>query len=216
MNLLSFAPTIVTQDVTTNPALANAWAVLETHYNKERYKMTTIVMKEMKNDVAIGYDSQVTGYSKTELGQGKVFVNNGVVYGVAGRLLMANEIRHAHMPTPPPVGTPVSEVDRWVTTKLAPKLRSLVRDVSGPSDHYMSVGLLMAVNGRVYEVSSDSAWIRRTDGTYAIGSGSPYAFGVVASGGSIHDGLKMAANADPYTGGTLHLTTASKMLAQSE
>lgn len=173
-------------------------------------------MKEAKNDVVIGYDSQVTGYSKTELGQGKVFVNNGVVYGVAGRLLMSNEIRHANMPTPPSASAPVGEVDRWVTTKLAPKLRSLVREVSGPSDTYMSVGLLAAVNGRVYEVSSDSAWIRRTDGNYTIGSGSPYAFGVIASGGSVNDALRMATNADPYTGGTLHTTTASKMLAQSE
>ena len=63
--------------------------------------MTTIIAKEHNGEVVIGFDSLVSGGESFEMEQDRVFVNNGVIYGVAGRLLLSTEIKHAHMPTPP-------------------------------------------------------------------------------------------------------------------
>ena len=61
-------------------------------------------MVETPEGVSIGYDSQVsTGYQKTELEARKVFVNNGIIFGVAGSMLDAQTIRYAPMPDPAPV-----------------------------------------------------------------------------------------------------------------
>lgn len=176
--------------------------------------MTTIIAKEHNGEVHIGFDSQCTGYSSFELEQDKVFVNNGVIYGVAGRLLVSSQIKNAHMPTPP---TLVADTERWVTSVLAPKIRHILNEVSPrrPQDDF-EMQILVVVNNRVYEISGDTGAHRRTDGLYAIGSGSPYASGAILGGASVRKALNIAANNDPYTGGRLTVTTARDLLSKDE
>jgi ATP-dependent protease HslVU (ClpYQ) peptidase subunit len=172
--------------------------------------MTTIIAKEHAGEVYIGFDSLCTGGDQFELEQDKVFVNNGVIYGVAGRLLLSTELKHAHMPAAP---EDVDETDSWMTSVLSPKIRHILNQIAPRrnSDDF-SMQILVVVNNRVYEVSCDSGWHRRVDGQYAIGSGSPYASGALAYGASIQKALSIAANTDPYTGGRLTVTTARKLL----
>lgn len=172
--------------------------------------MTTIIAKETAGEVFIGFDSLCTGYDQFELEQNKVFVNNGVIYGVAGRLLLSTELKHAHLP---PAPENAGETDSWMTSTLSPKIRHILNDIAprrGTDDFSMQV--LVVANNRVYEISGDTGWHRRVDGLYAVGSGSPYAFGALAHGAPIRAALNIAANTDPYTGGRLTVTTASKLL----
>ena len=60
--------------------------------------MTTIIAKETANGVEIGFDSLCTGYDAFDLDQNKVFVNSGMIFGIAGRLLLATELKHAELP----------------------------------------------------------------------------------------------------------------------
>jgi ATP-dependent protease HslVU (ClpYQ) peptidase subunit len=77
------------------------------------------------------------------------------------------------------------------------------------------MAILMVVHKRVYEIGCDTSVGRRVDGLYAIGSGSPYAFGAMSHGAKLGDALKIAADTDPYTGGRLTVTSAKEMLAQA-
>lgn len=178
--------------------------------------MTTIIIKEHKGKVSIGYDSLVTGGDKFELERNKVFVNksNGIIFGVAGRLLYLSELEHAQLPSVP---KDPSLTDKYVTAVLMPHLRRVLENAQprrGGHDEF-DMQLLAVVNNRVYEVGCDTAWMRRTDGLYAIGSGSPYARGALSHGATVEDALKIAAHSDPYTGGRLTITTADIMLASA-
>lgn len=175
--------------------------------------MTTIIAKEVNGEVHIGYDSQCTGMDAFEMEQDKVFVNNGAVYGVAGALIFATEVKHASMPAPP---LDVDETDHWATTRLGPKLRQILNEISPRrhSDSY-EMQILVVANNRVYEIEGNTGWVRRVSGVYTIGSGSPYASGSLDSGSSIKKALDVAAARDPYTGGRLTVTTASKMLGDT-
>jgi ATP-dependent protease HslVU (ClpYQ) peptidase subunit len=174
--------------------------------------MTTIIAKETSNGVEIGFDSLITGYDSFDLDQNKVFVNNGIIFGVAGRLLISTELKHADLPAPPasPEG-----IEKWITSRLVPKIRQLLNEIAPRrGDDGFSMAILMVIHNKVYEVSGDTGWHRRKDGLYAVGSGSPYAFGVIANGGSVKDALRVAASVDPGTGGRLTVTTATKLLTE--
>lgn len=175
--------------------------------------MTTIIAKETSEGVQIGFDSLCTGHNAFDLEQKKVFVNNGIILGVAGRLLLSTELKHADLPKAP---YPSVDVEKWLTARLIPKIRRILNDIAPRrGEDGFEMGILVVVNDKVYEVSSDTGWHRRVDGIYTIGSGSPYAFGVLAAGGSVKDAMQVAASVDPGTGGTITVTTAAKMLVES-
>ena len=175
--------------------------------------MTTIIAKETSKGVEIGFDSLCTGYDSFDLDQKKVFVNNGIIFGVAGRLLLSTELKHADLPTPP---SSAIGIEKWITARLVPKIRQLLNEIAprrGGDGFGMQI--LMVIHNKVYEISGDTGWHRRTDGLYAVGSGSPYAFGAIASGSSLSQALEIAASVDPGTGGRLTVTTADKLLAEA-
>lgn len=174
--------------------------------------MTTIIAKEHKGKVTFGYDSLCTGGDSFELEREKVFTNNGIIFGVAGRLLLNSELKHAQFPS---VVKDPGLADKWLTSALMPHLRRVIDTVSprrGQDEYEMQI--LVSVHNRVYEIGCDTAWMRRTDGVYAIGSGSPYARGALMGGASFGDALKIAANIDPYTGGRLTIMTAEEILSR--
>lgn len=176
--------------------------------------MTTILMKETKKGVKIAYDSQVTtGSRKGALDFDKVFVNNDVIYGVAGAVRDANILRYANLPS-----IPDSEwdVDKWVTVQLIPAMMAILTDQHAAEYQnqqiYSENHCLVAVRNRVYRISGNFGWVRNPDGIYAVGSGSDYALGALWAGATLESALLVAAALDSYTGQTLKLTTSMKLL----
>jgi ATP-dependent protease HslVU (ClpYQ) peptidase subunit len=176
--------------------------------------MTTIIAKETNNRVEIAFDSLCTGYNGFQLEQKKVFVNNGIIFGVAGRLLIATELKYADLPKPP---QNPAEVEKWLTSRLVPKVRQILNEIAPRrGDDGFGMQILVVVHNKVYEISGDTGWHRREDGLYSVGSGSPYALGVLAAGGSVSDALRAADYHDSYTGAELFITTADALLAQAD
>ena len=173
--------------------------------------MTTIIAKETNSGVEIGFDSLCTGYDSFQLEQKKVFVNNGIIFGVAGRLLIATELKYAELPKPP---SNPKEVEKWLTHRLIPKIRQILNEIA-PRRHSdgFNMGILIVVHNKVYEISSDTGWHRRVDGIYTIGSGSQLAYGVLHAGGSVAQALNAAKASDPGTGAELYVTTADELIA---
>lgn len=172
--------------------------------------MTTIIAREQRGKVTFGYDSLCTGGDSFELEREKVFANNGIIFGVAGRLLLNSELKHAQFPS---VVKDPSLTEKWLTSALMPHLRHVINQVSprrGQDEYEMQI--LVSVHNQIFEIGCDTSWMRRTDGIYAIGSGSPYARGALVAGASFNDALKIAASIDPYTGGRLTIATAEDIL----
>lgn len=176
--------------------------------------MTTIIAKEVNGKVTFGYDSLCTGGDSFELEREKVFSNNGIIFGIAGRLLLNAEFKHANFPTPP---KNPQLTDKYVTVSLMPHIRRLLNELAPRrSEDEFSMQILVVVNNRIYEIGCDTSWMRRVDGLYAIGSGSPVALGALKHGASIEEALVIAAENDPYTGGRLTVANADTILNRND
>lgn len=177
--------------------------------------MTTIIFKETKSgNVKVAYDSQVSsGWRKAELGFDKVFVNNGMIFGVAGAVRDANIIKYAPLPSIPDAEW---DVDKWVVTTLIPAIAGALSGNYATAFVNQQIStennILVAVRGRVYKLATDLAMVRYPDSVYAIGSGSDYVYGALAAGASIKNALAVAAELDSFTGQELKLTSAHALL----
>jgi len=81
--------------------------------------------------------------------------------------------------------------------------------------------VLSIINGQIYEIGEDYAWVRDTTGIYSFGSGGDYALGAmyasagdnVASSGvtaterTVRDALHVAAKLDTGSGPPFHVTS---------
>lgn len=167
--------------------------------------MTTVVFVEKPNRVEIAYDSKVSmGHFQQELdGRGKVFTVGPVTFGVAGSLGFLNEVAEIHVPPIQPMTA--NETDRWVQRVLIPKIKQAAQAYD-PQALLRGVHsrVLLAVNGRVYEIGGDYTMVRVKGGNYSIGSGSHYAYGALTAGKSAKEAVEIAAKHDMATGYTIH------------
>lgn len=174
--------------------------------------MTTIIAIEKPDGVEFGYDSKGCGdFDGFQVDQHKVFAARGAVYGVAGSLGFANLMKHADLPEAPKQAW---DCDRWVTNVLTKKIRNLAEAAAPKStEDGVHANILIAVQGRVYRMTGDLSWTRRSDGIYAIGSGKEFALGALQAGSDTRGALQAAAYFDLHTGYELRVTTAAELLA---
>lgn len=166
--------------------------------------MTTIAAKEHPRGTVIASDSQATAQDKIELVAPKIFERNGVTYGVAGIISLANELRYSDLPAP------TGDTDAWVNNTLCPALREIAKDLdlNRTDEGGYELGILAIIGQRIYEITDDLTWIRNTTGTYAIGSGYAFALGAMDMGATPREAIEVAATRDPNTGGKIHELTA--------
>lgn len=149
--------------------------------------MTTIVAVQGQSWAVVGFDSRVTeesGRSYT-LGRGssKVVKNGQYLLGAAGDVRAINILAYSFVP--PKAGDLTGvRLDRFITSKFVPALRSCFeehgyasRETKEQAQHGSVV--LVIVNGQIYEIDEDYAWVRDTTGIYSFGSGGDYALGAM-------------------------------------
>lgn len=166
--------------------------------------MTTIIAVETAKGNYWGWDSQVSfGGSKDSLEPGKVFSNGEYIIGVAGYWADSQNLRYSKLPKVPEGDI---DVDRFITTKVIPRIHKLTKSKSI---------VLLETRGRVYSIMGGS-WVRNEDGVYAVGSGADYAVGAVVAGANPIEALQIAANYDSGTGGRLTMVDSAELLSGNE
>lgn len=163
--------------------------------------MTTIVAVQGQSWAVVGFDSRVTeeGGRSYTLGRGsaKVVKNGQYLLGAAGDVRAINILAYAFQP-PKALDLTGVRLDRFMTSKFVPALRECFEDhgyAAKESKEQAQHGstVLAIVNGQIYEIDEDYAWVRDMTGIYSFGSGGDYAIGAMyaKSGGEISN-LNMA------------------------
>ncbi len=154
----------------------------------------------------------------------KIAMNGRYLLGAAGDLRAINILHHLFQPPPAPPTLKGKKLDHFITVKFIPALREIFEssgyampdkdDKSHVAEHASTV--FMAVNGTIYIIDGDYAWISDSAGLFAIGSGAQYALGSLYTQmpkGKITlqmakkmalRAINVAAKFDPYTGAPYH------------
>lgn len=149
--------------------------------------MTTIIAVQGADWAVVGFDSRVTeeGGRSYVLGRGsaKVVKNGPYLLGAAGDVRAINILAYAFSP-PKPENLVGVRLDRFMTSKFVPALRDCFEDhgyAAKESKEQAQHGstVLAIVNGQIYEIGEDYAWVRDTTGIYSFGSGGDYALGAM-------------------------------------
>jgi len=199
--------------------------------------MTTIIAVQGASWAVVGFDSQVTeeGGRSYTLGRGsaKVMKNGKYLLGAAGDVRAINILAYAF--SPPSAGDLTGiRLDRFMTAKFVPALRSCFEDhgyaakeTKEQATHGSTV--LAIVNGSIYEIGEDYAWVRDTTGIYSFGTGGDFALGAMyARQGEditalsvadvqklVRDSLHIAAKLDPGSGPPFHVVSQSMPVTSS-
>jgi len=151
--------------------------------------MTTIVAVTGSSWTVVGSDSRVTEEDGRVYvlpkGSAKVARNRAYLLGAAGDVRAINILQYAFRPPDAKnfVGT---RLDKFITSDFVPSLRACFNEQGYASptpnkEHSDESGsiVLAAVNGAVYVIGEDYSWVKDTSGIYGLGTGSPYALGVL-------------------------------------
>jgi hypothetical protein len=160
-------------------------------------------------------------------GSAKVVKNGQYLLGAAGDVRAINILAYAFQP-PKALDLTGIRLDRFMTSKFVPALRECfedhgyaVKESKEQAQHGSTV--LAIVNGQIYEIDEDYAWVRDMTGIYSFGSGGDYAIGAMytKSGGEIsnlnmsdvqkliRDSLHIAAKLDIGSGPPFHILSQS-------
>lgn len=193
--------------------------------------MTTIVAVQGQSWAVVGFDSRVTedGGRSYTLGRGsaKVVKNGQYLLGAAGDVRAINILAYAFQP-PKALDLVGIRLDRFMTSKFVPALRECFEDhgyAAKESKEQAQHGstVLAIVNGQIYEIDEDYAWVRDTTGIYSFGSGGDYAIGAMYSKAGddlaslsmidvqklIRESLHIAAKLDIGSGPPFHILSQS-------
>lgn len=176
--------------------------------------MTTIVMVQEEDDVVIGWDSLMTrGNESGVLVQTKFFENGGVVMGITGGVNAIDMLQYGDLPEYE--GQPAR---KWLVTTWVPAVWEKVRSLPGLQDDegQVNFGLLAVVDGEAFEFDSWLSPYQLVEGIYTSGSGADYARGALFAGADVMEALRIACRIDPYSGGPMFVTHASKYLTGTQ
>ena len=151
--------------------------------------MTTIIAVQGPSWAVVGSDSRVTEEDGRVYvlpkGSSKVSRNKSYLLGAAGDVRAINILQHAFRP-PDAKNFVSSRLDRFITSDFVPALRSCFEEQgyavsSRETKEQAESGsvVLTVINGSVYVIGEDYAWVKDSSGIYGLGSGSNYALGVL-------------------------------------
>jgi len=173
--------------------------------------MTTIIAVETKKSIIVGSDTQSTSYKKSHYpaDEGKIVQNGHYVLATAGRARMNQELKYSDLPTPP--ANP-GELDKFMATEFIDTLKELTEKAGcelGQNEY------IVVVRGRVFQYNIDFNLAKGDNGVYTIGSGSPWAEGVLAGLDKItvrdvESALKAAAKNDPHSSGPFKIVQLTR------
>lgn len=185
--------------------------------------MTTIAAIQGDTWAVVGFDSQITEDSRVFLlpnSAGKVAQNGPYILGAAGDLRAINLLHHSFRPPAPPPSDRGPKLDRFISTKFVPALKSCFEDSNYGEKGSHESSIIAVVNGTVYEIGANYDWCHDQRGIYAVGTGSSYALGALyesndgrkrrtltSARANLRSALTIASLLDVNTGGAVHVLT---------
>lgn len=160
--------------------------------------MTTIVGIQQDDGIVLAADALTTSNDRpyTSKAQPKIVDNNGYLIACAGMSMACDVVQHLWKAP----AQKESHTYKHIVGTVVPSLRHALHtnDVTFKDDD--SLQILLALKGWLFQIESDFSVLMRTDGLYAIGSGSAYAIGALAAGATPTEAIKIAAANDIFTG----------------
>jgi ATP-dependent protease HslVU (ClpYQ) peptidase subunit len=166
--------------------------------------MTTVIAIQTDDGVEMIADSQINANSKPYFHPDmvKIVERNKYLIGIAGRVIALQAIQNNWNP-PAIAATYKDSLFKFVVTKIIPSLKVFIENEKIFTDKEKDEGelfsILIAIRGELFEIDEDYAVSRRSDGMYAIGSGSDFALGALMNGASIYEAMKIAETLDVNT-----------------
>ena len=166
--------------------------------------MTTVIAIQYSDSVEMISDSQInsSGQPYFHSDMVKIVERGKYLIGVAGRVVALQAIQNSWNP-PALTASHKGSIYKFIITKVVPSLKAFIDDSKIFSDKEKEDGdlfsILIAIKGEVFEIDQDYAIARRSDGIYAIGSGSDYALGAMMAGVSGMEAMKIAESLDVNT-----------------
>ena len=148
--------------------------------------MTTLAAFQGNGWAIIGADSRATDETGRvyDLSTPKIIENNGYLIAVSGASRGGNLAQFGWNPPKPPSSSNVQSLDKFLTRKLIPSLRSFfVSEGFDAKDDgaaaFQDSAFIIAVNGVLYPIAEDYSWDRDRRNIYISGSGGDVALGAM-------------------------------------
>jgi ATP-dependent protease HslVU (ClpYQ) peptidase subunit len=177
--------------------------------------VTTIIGVEFANRCIVLGDSRIVGDSKiySHPDMVKVVTNGNYLVGVAGDVRALQVVLHTWKP-PALLAKDKTDLFKFMVNKVAPSLKQLVTDAglldNKSADKEFEINVIIGLNGSLFEIDSDFAVSRNSDGYYAIGTGGDYALGALYAGVTPEQAADIAAVNDSKTAGPFVAETQFK------
>lgn len=172
--------------------------------------MTTIVAVQYKDRCVFGADNQVTdgtGRIYRHPDMSKITEKGPYLIAGSGEVQPCDVAQHIWKP-PTVTASDRKDIHHFVITKVMSSLRECLKsngynfeEERDKSDNGPRFNFLIAVNGKVFDISDDLSVCRTDSGFYGVGNGAAYALGALHAGATILDALKIAESLDAYTSG---------------
>lgn len=125
----------------------------------------------------------------------KVVSAGGWLIGTAGSAGVCDFVQYAwQIPEPDIYDYP------YMAGVFVPSLRSALSEAGLLGDKELEFQMLVARDGRIYQIESDLSVLQREDGAYAIGTGAPYAIGAWTAGADALTAVEIAIDNDVNSG----------------
>lgn len=177
--------------------------------------MTTIIGVEYANRCVILGDSRIVGDSKiySHPDMVKVVTNGNYLVGVAGDVRALQVVLHTWKP-PVLLAKDKNNIFQFMVNKVAPSLKQLLTDAglldAKSPDKDFEINIIIGLNGNLFEIDSDFAVSRNSEGYYAIGTGGDYALGALYAGVTPEQAAEVAVINDSKTAGPFTTETQYK------
>ena len=180
--------------------------------------MTTLAAIQGDGFAVIGGDSQSSdgdGFTQL-LPHGKIFENNGIVFGGAGDVRGINILQHDW--SAPKLGR--SNPDKFITRSLIPSMRRAFveagYEINKSDSSVINNNIwIVIIDCNVYRIDEDYSWEKCVDNIYVAGSGESFALGALTAldASSAHDveeaeeiireAIRIAIKWDAFSGGDI-------------
>jgi len=158
--------------------------------------MTTIIAVQNSSRALFGADSLIAGAGRNYYHNDtvKVIEKAGYLIGCAGDLRALQVVIHTWTPPAHPRST--GNLLNFVISKVVPSLKDTFTkqglDLSKTGDEKVTIEILIALRGEIFEIDREFSVTRDSKGFYGIGSGGDYGLAALHAGAEPHRALEIA------------------------